>query len=155
MKAGTYDARIVDYGISTTKDGAAQVVVTFELNLNDEGNQRLTWFGSCKPVAEGKKMGGIDITRAALEKMGLSKESPLRNLIKGPESNSLNMEKTIAVSVEMQQGQDGVMRPRIQWVGRSGAPNKADETSALAALQAMGLDDGSPASKSDTEEVPF
>jgi len=107
--AGTFEAKVVDYGLKETKSGTQQVVVRFRWNDEFEYN----WYGSFN---EGKAR---EITMKSLQVLGLS-SNEIWNLADGPESGMLDTDKLVSIKVEHEQGMDGKLYPKIKWVNELG-----------------------------------
>lgn len=98
---GKFEAKITDYGVSETKEGRPQVVVSFEFeHQNDEGvraTKRMSWYGSLYQKA-------VPITLKQLLHCGLRKENfdKLNQLYKGPDSGMLDMERARVIEIQEQ-----------------------------------------------------
>ena len=96
---GTFEANIVNYGVSETKDGRPQVTVTFECFHLDEAGlekvEKITWYGSLYE-------GAIPITLETLLHCGLKRENfgKLDKLMFGPQSFLLDLERGRNISIQ-------------------------------------------------------
>ncbi len=108
VQPGKYIAKIIDYGIGTTKAGDPTVVVKFGW-----GTYSMIWNGSLKP---GKAQ---EITIKALLRMGLKDDDKLENLADGTDSGLLDLEKDVELDVQMDT-YDGKTRPKIAWINEVG-----------------------------------
>lgn len=112
MEIGKHLARITDYGITTTKDGKAQVFVTFHVS-NESG----TWYGM--PL---KKDGEAnDMCLMQLASCGLDLAiNTVEDLSKGVDSNILITDEDIEIHVKEVMQNDGSMKRRIDSIGEFG-----------------------------------
>lgn len=108
IQPGKYVAKIVDYGIGTTKAGDPTIVVRFGW-----GTSSLIWNGSLK---EGKAQ---EITIKALLRMGLSDDDKIENLADGIDSKLLDMDRELEIDVQMDT-YEGKTRPKIAWINEVG-----------------------------------
>lgn len=114
MNPGKYLARIIDYGITATKNGDPQIQIKFEFQNPEKAV--MNWFGTLK---EGK---GRDITIKSLIACGI-KSDDIAALADGPASQMLNMEKDLNLTVDYQTDDSGKVVEKngkkslkIQWV---------------------------------------
>lgn len=98
IKPGTYKATVVSHATSETKEGLPQAAVTFAFDC--EGPRMLTWYGSFKEKA-------APHTIKALLNCGLSGQN-----LAGP----LEIGKEVSIVIDDEQGLDGKVRSKIQWV---------------------------------------
>lgn len=121
IEPGTYKATVLKHGISETKDGSLQAVVTFSLDAG--GPKTLAWFGSFKEKA-------LPHTIKALLVCGLKGNSPA-----GP----LDIGREVSIVVDEEIGQDGKTRTKVRWVNAIGGAikNVVDQNIATAKLAAL------------------
>lgn len=151
---GQYIAKLVDYGITKTKEGKPQVIACFDFkDANGEQFQRL-WFGS---VNAGKAR---EITMKSLKAMGLQGgEDRLASLAGGVDSGELSLSSKIQITVvdEVDQ-QTGEIRSKIRWVNTIGGPAMANRISSAEAADILsrmaGIGSGGFADLNDSS-VPF
>lgn len=108
IQPGKYAAKIVDYGVSTTKSGEPTIVIRFGWD-----NKSLIWNGSLK---DGKAQ---EITLKTLVRLGLSDDDKIENLADGIESGLLDTKQEFEIDVQMDT-YEGKTRPRIAWVNLIG-----------------------------------
>jgi hypothetical protein len=95
LKAGTYKAKMLDYGVKKTSSGEAQVTIVFEVE-----NRRLYWNGNLS----GKS---LQWTFDALMTCGIRRHSDLIHLAEGKASNKLDMNKLYEVQVTYKPAENG------------------------------------------------
>lgn len=112
MKPGNYKAKIVDYAITETKAGLAQVSVRFEF----DGTSQMAWYGSLK---EGRAQ---EITIEALRECGFSGETneDFAKIGLGPKGGALDTAREIDITLDNQIAPDGATALKITRVGGSG-----------------------------------
>lgn len=115
VKPGRYTAKVVEHGITETKNGDPQAAIRFSFEA--EGKQReLVWFGSFKEKA-------AEFTLQALVNCGLQGNNPA-----GP----LEIGKEVSIVVDVDQDQKGNDRNVVQWVNKLGGIGKKIDDSAAA-----------------------
>lgn len=124
--AGTYRGVPVECGLGVTSTQKEQIAVVFE--LLDPPGERLTWYGYFTDAS-------IETTYKALRAIGWQ-GCDITEFAAGalPEG----VDKQVDLVVEMEEGNDGVYRPRIRWVNGGGGvaiktPLNAAQTATLAA----------------------
>lgn len=134
-KAGTWIGKVVDYGVTETKDGAPAVFVSFDVDMKDDGVNNMTWRGSLK---EGK---GREITLKALLALGF-RGRDVSELIDGPDSNMIDVGREAKLVCENEE-YEGKTYCKIKWVNSmTGGPSgvqRADPAQAKAKLLKLGL----------------
>lgn len=119
VKAGRYNAKVVDHGITETKNGDPQAAIRFGFETQD-GYKELVWFGSFKEKA-------LEFTLQALVNCGLQGTNPA-----GP----LEIGKEVSVVVDINKDHEGKDRNVVQWVNKlGGIGKKVDEMEAKAKLE--------------------
>lgn len=136
-KAGTFTAKVEDFGITTTKAGDPQVFVAFSVDFDPNAEAvPMTWYGSFKG-------GALDITLKALAVLGL-KGVP-EDLAKGPSGDAIMLGTPAKVVVKEEPRQDGTGTYfKLAFVnsihGRQGqAIQRMDGSQARAALAKLNL----------------
>jgi hypothetical protein len=112
IQPGTYEARVSDYGIGTTNDGNAQVMVLLAYKDQTGENHEVTWFGTLK---EGK---GREITLKALLTMGFAGDD-VAALAEGIHSNLLDAVTPVSIVLEEHTYNDK-KSIRVQWINSLG-----------------------------------
>jgi hypothetical protein len=119
INAGTYTAKMTNYGIKTTQAGKPQIACQFQIVDNEEVHN-LTWFGTFN---SGK---GQEITiKTLISVMDLfcepsEIESALDKIAsEGSDSGILNMDKEYSLVIEHDTF-EGKTRPKIRWVNNAG-----------------------------------
>jgi hypothetical protein len=120
VKAGRYNARVVDHGISETKAGDPQVAIRFAFET-PEGERELTYYGSFKEKA-------LEHTIKALVTCGLQGSNP---------AGALEINKEVSIVVEVDKDFEGHDRNVVRWVNPlgSGMIKKIDPSKAAALLE--------------------
>lgn len=122
IEAGRYEARIVNYGIGTTKAGNPQVMVLFEFEDKDQDRHEITWYGTLK---EGR---GQEITIDSLLVMGMV-GNDLTALADGVESGLLNVDSPVNITVALETTEQGQTFAKVQWVNALGGKAFRDKLS--------------------------
>ena len=128
-KPGQYSAKLLDYAISTTKEGKPQVVAVFEFDDSNGDHFQRTWAGS---LNHGKAR---EITLKALKAMGLQGgEEKLPHLAYGVDSGELSLTKRVQITVADEQNPNTLeWSSRIKWVNEIGGPMMGNRLSPDAA----------------------
>lgn len=161
---GVFTAKIINYGVSLTKNNEPQVVVNFRVNETTTKTKDMIWFGTLK---EGR---GKEITIDALIAMGFTDN----NLDRVAGGEGLNKEKEVQVTIEAEADDKGKMVSRIKWVNAVGGGymNKLlTKEDAIKRLRTMNLEAsimerkmnagilnkpaGQTQTPEPTEEIPF
>ncbi len=127
-KPGSYPGKLIDWGITSTKDGLPQVVCMFEY-LQDGRALRLNWFGSFK---EKPYQRTID----ALKFLGLQTHD-LSLLADGIPGKALTLGQMAEIVVEIRPNLTGKMTAGIAWVNNPHEPNIAKKLSRDQAAQLL------------------
>jgi len=157
IQPGTFDAKLVDYGMNVAKSGTLMILMKFE--LQDEQNSKIVWQGHLKQGS------AHDITLKSLLVCGL-KTNDLEAVAEGPISGVLDMDKTVSIVVEMEAGEDGKSYPRVKWineVGGAGFKSQITKSDAIQKMNGMNLKGELMKLRQDTgystnavnEEIPF
>jgi hypothetical protein len=112
IKPGPYEAKIVDYGIGSTKAGNPQVAIVFQFEDDTTVRHRLTWYGHFTEKT-------LERTIDSLLICGMRGDDP-RVLAGGPESGTLDMETEVSIVVEHEKDEEGHIRAKIRWINRAG-----------------------------------
>jgi len=119
VKPGRYTAKVLDHGITETKNGDPQAAVRFGFETAD-GPRELTWYGSFKEKA-------LEFTIKGLVNCGLKGNNP---------AGALEIGKEVSIVVEVDQDQEGKDRNVIRWVNAlGGITKKMDSREAAAKLE--------------------
>lgn len=110
---GIYKAKISNYGITNTKAGDPQIAVLFDFENQEKVPCEMTWFGTLK---EGK---GRDITLKALLTMGM-RGNDIEALAGGLDSNTLNPENPVNITIDEEPDQAGKYHMRVKWINSVG-----------------------------------
>ena len=140
LTPGSYDGKIVDYGIGKTKKDKPQAFIVFEIPVEDK-LVRLTWYGLLdpKPSEEGKRAPS-EITVATLLDCGYSAET-IEMMAAGPTSNALEIGHEMTLVVE-DNTWEGETNSRIKYVnikGQSRGPVRMSYEQASAGLPSGAL----------------
>lgn len=131
IKPGKYHAKVVDYGITSSKAGDPMMTVRFA--WTDEGvEQQYNWIGSFK---EGKAQ---EITVKTLIVLGLKSTDKIPELADGPSSNALDLTKVVEISIE-NETYEGKTSPRIKWVNEIGIRNAMAKDDFKSKIQSLGV----------------
>ena len=154
-KPGQYQAKVLDYAISATKEGKPQVVAVFEFDDSNGDRFQRAWAGS---LNHGKAR---EITMKALKVMGLKGgEEKLPHLAYGVDSGELSLTKRVQITVADEQNPNTLeWNSKIKWVNEIGGPmmgNRLSPDDAKDILARM-LNIGTPTgfSSLNDQEVPF
>ncbi len=133
IAAGYYEAKIMDYGIKTTKAGDPAPTIAFSVILPDGGNERVFWQGSFKSEVS------TDIALKALISCGLERGEDLPSLAKGIESGLLDTDTLVQVKVEHERDQNDHEKiyARIGRISSLGASNLQNTITAAEAAPLM------------------
>lgn len=114
IEAGIYEAKIIDYGIGTTKAGDPQMMILFEFNDLDNQRHEITWYGSVKsPKAQ-------EITAKTLLYCGMTGNDPME-IADGVSTNILDAVTPVKITIELEPKQDGLGTfAKVAWVNRAG-----------------------------------
>jgi len=123
IKPGSYAAKVIAYGAKKTQAGDGAIVIQFGFESEGESHT-LAWQGSLKNTGTGKKTG-LQITLETLEICGFDfNHADMRKnfdkIALGTSAGVLDTDKEVSIKVEMEQGQDGNMYPRVKWVNKLG-----------------------------------
>jgi hypothetical protein len=133
MQPGIYEARIVNYGIGTTKAGDPQAMILFEYTDQEGQPHEVTWYGTFK---EGK---GQEITLKALLTCGFKGNDPSA-LTEGVEGKALDHDRIVKITIKEETSQDGKKFMRIRWINEHNRELKSmDRSAAKVKLGAMNL----------------
>lgn len=105
MKPGSYQARIVDYGITPNKNGASAFI-----KFNVPGEGEISWFGSLNG-------GAFNITFGALLECGFESDNPLDLASK---NDALIKDEDIPIYVDFEVNHLGKEVLRVKRVGEGG-----------------------------------
>lgn len=113
VKAGSYEARVLDYGVGETKEGAPNIMIHFGFNDSDGDPHEMTWFGSLK---EGKAQ---EISLKALLTCGFTGNDPVE-LADGIHSGVLDSIQPVRLTIDENEYQ-GKRSMRILWINPVGS----------------------------------
>lgn len=105
VAAGYHMAKVAAYGWKVTKSGDLEPAIKFIT----ESKEVVYWRGSFKG-------NGRRITIKALVNCGLRNTARLADFALGPPSDLLDMEKPVSITVIHEEGNDGKMYAKVQWV---------------------------------------
>ncbi len=136
INPGSYDAKIVDYGLTETKNNKPMAFVTFGIQDAQDSYVELTWRGLLdpKPSAEGKKAPSEYTVKTLLD-CGFKGES-IENMAAGKDSNIIDIGHEMTVVVEDNE-YDGETYSQIRWVnikGETHGPSRMTQDQASAKL---------------------
>lgn len=140
LTVGTHTAKILDYGISKTKDGLPQVLVNFGITNSEGHTNRISWYGSFKEKAARFTLK----TLMEVMNMPCADPSHIPGLLsqiaeKGRESGLLDTDKEYSLVLEEQPDQNGKPRLRVRYVNNPGAgPLKFEKIAASEAKTLFG-----------------
>lgn len=112
IQAGTYDARVVDYGVTSSKAGVPGVYVKFEFEDMDGIRKALSWYGYFKNEKNS------EITCNSLAILGWSTNDP-SDLAQGPGSGVLDEENEVSIVIEPNT-YEGVTRMQVKYINQIG-----------------------------------
>ena len=133
VKAGKYEARIIDYTMTTNTKGDLQAAVRFTFN-DGIADRNMTWYGGF-----GEKQ--LKHTLKALVTMGL--RGAVEEMADGVNSNILDVDKAVEIEVRHEE-YNGKTTVKIAWVNALGGAAfknlaaKADVKAKLATLNIKG-----------------
>jgi hypothetical protein len=136
IKEGTYEAKVINYGIGRTKKGGYQAVVKFGF-YEDNEPKTLKWYGGFGPTQ-------TNITLRSLFQLGLN--GPLESLADGARSGVLNIETNVFIEVEHNTYTDNFGKERtnskIRSISKSaaGIDDVVGRDEFRQAIQNMGID---------------
>jgi hypothetical protein len=111
INAGTYKAKVQDYGIKRTKAGEPAPTIAFACMTEGGSVERVFWQGSFKQGT------ARDIALKALMLCGLDDPSKLANLALGKDGGALRLDKEVSVEVIHEPSPStGKVYARVQWV---------------------------------------
>lgn len=165
IQPGTYDARVVDYGVIETKAGKPGVTVKFEFADQDGTMQRLSWWGYFASERNS------EITCETLAILGWSTNDP-SDLAQGAGSGILDEEKEVSIVVAPETW-EGVTRMKIKYINAlGGTMERMEKAEAKKLFNGMNLSGLAAAARKkhgagqktvpnmapkfdDSEEIPF
>jgi hypothetical protein len=112
ITAGTYDAKVVDYGVIETKAGKPGVTVKFEFTDQDGTTQRLSWWGYFASEKNSQ------ITCDTLALLGWSTNDP-SDLAQGAGSGVLDEKREVSIVVAPETW-EGVTRMKVKYINALG-----------------------------------
>jgi hypothetical protein len=115
IKAGVYDAKVIDYSVGKTKKGDPMVMVRFAI----AENQALTWYGTFSSEKS------AEITCEALAICGWSTKNPA-DLSKGKGSGVLDEKRTVSLTIAPDT-YDGKTRMKIKYINPAGGGGFRDK----------------------------
>lgn len=125
MKAGNYQAKVTNYGVTTTKAGAPMLFITFSTTTTGEP---VKWLGYLSDKAKKN-------TLKTIFSMGFS-GLELSDLAAGPSAGVLDTTKTYEIEVEVENFA-GKEMARVRWIN---SPKGLDKSSAAALLAGFAAD---------------
>lgn len=108
---GSYEAKVIDFGIMKSKNGSPMAAVMFEYKIPTGGTERITWFGSFNG-------GAREFTVETLIRLGFVGKNGAE-LNKGNGSGVLNQEKTFEVVLKNETYMDKT-RTKVAFVNLPG-----------------------------------
>lgn len=121
LTVGTHSAKIIDYGISKTKEGLPQLLVNFGIDSNGVLN-RISWWGSFKEKAAPHTLKTLlQVFEMPCPNPGDVSAQLSKIAEQGKDSGLLNMEKNYDLVLEEQPDQAGKNRIRVRYVNNPGS----------------------------------
>lgn len=108
VQPGKYVAKVTDYSVATTLKGDPSIVIRFGF----DGDKSLVWNGYLTEKTQEK-------TAEVLALLGLKEDDKIQDLIDGPPSCLLDLNKEVELVIAMET-YEGKTRPRIQYVNQLG-----------------------------------
>lgn len=150
IKPGTYEAKVVDYGVAKTKKGDPMVMVRFAVYPSETSvSQNITWYGTfSSPKAQ-------EITSEALAICGM-KTKNFAELANGAGSGVLDEKKVVSLTI-VQEEWEGKTRTKVKYINQPGGSgfrdkmSKADAAQLFNGLNLAGV--AAAAQKKHTKEV--
>lgn len=133
VDAGSYDAKVVDYAISTTKEDKPVAMIKFQFTDDTGQDQTLNWYGYFTEKT-------IEKTLETLAVVGWSTNDP-SDLTQGKGSGVLDESITVSIVVE-HETYEGKTRAKVRWVNQlssSGFQEALDKQSAAKLFQGMNI----------------
>jgi len=134
LRAGSFDAKVKDYSIGTTKKGDPMAMVRFELFDSEGLAHIITWYGTFGTEKS------AEITCEALAICGWSTKNPA-DLAKGKGSGVLSEDKIVSLTIA-QDTYDGKTRMKIKYinpVGGGGFRNQMEHSDAVKLFNGLNL----------------
>ncbi len=133
-RPGQYEAKIVDYGVGTTKNGDPMAMVRFAFYDDDGDSHQMNWYGTFKhPKA-------AEISCEALAVCGLTTNTPA-DLAKGTGSGVLDENRTVSITLKNEE-YNGEMRTKIAYInppGGAGFRDAMEHPDAVKAFSGLNL----------------
>ena len=133
-KPGIYEAKINDYGVSTTKKGDPMAMLRFSYADSDGNNHFVTWYGTFGTDKS------AEISCEALAICGYS-SSNLADLAKGAGSGVLDENRVVSITLANDEYQ-GKVRLKVKYVnapGGSGFRSKMEHSEAVQAFKGVNI----------------
>ncbi len=144
IKPGTYKATLINHAISETSKGAPQAVIKF--SVESDGPKQITWYGSFSEKAQ-------PFTIKALLVCGLKGNNP---------AGDLEIGKEVSLVIDIETGEDGKERNKVQWINNLGEIKKVIPAEAAKAKLSMlegavmlARSKNPVASNEDSDVIPF
>lgn len=114
--AGTYPARITNYGIQSTGKGDPKVFVEFQVMDHEAHTHRVFWSGGFYSQA------GTEITIKNLMTMGLKSAEDIPRMADGMQSRALDPSLKIELNIEQKPHwkEPGRMVPEVKYINPAG-----------------------------------
>jgi hypothetical protein len=149
IKAGTYEAKVNDFGLTETKKGDPMAMIRFQYQ-DSEGDQHfITWYGTF--VHEKAQ----EISCETLALCGYTSNN-IADLAKGAQSGVLNQNKVVSITIAGEEW-EGKVRMKVKYVNPvGGAGFRSQLTHADAVQKFKGVNIGaamSAAKKKHTKEI--
>lgn len=146
IQPGKYEARIVNYEITQTKQGDPQVQVLFEYHPGGERHE-IVWYGNLTHEV------GRKIALKALLAMGFNRKN-IADLAEGYQSGALDADTPVEIEVERRDKKNGPGTfLAVKWVNRLGGgkfANALPKQEAKAKLASLNLDGELAALRAET-----
>lgn len=127
IKAGTYEAKVVDYGVTKTKKGDPMVMVRFTIYDAEGSAHNITWYGTfSSPKSQ-------EISSEALAVCGM-KTKNFAELANGAGSGVLDQNKVVQLTVVNEEW-EGKTRTKVKYINPPGGGGFRDKMSKADAAQ--------------------
>lgn len=112
IKAGVYEAKVSDYGLTTTKKGDPMAMIRFQFVDGDGASHFITWYGTFTHEK------AQEISCEVLALCGYASTN-LADLAKGAKSGVLNENKVVSITLAPEEW-EGKSRMKVKYVNPAG-----------------------------------
>lgn len=127
IKAGVYEAKVADYGVTKSKAGDPMVAIRFQIFDKEGDTHHITWYGSFKtPKSQ-------EISAEALAVCGM-KTKNFAELTNGAGSGVLDEKRIVSVTIASEEYQ-GKTRMKVKYINPPGGGGFRDKMNKSEAAQ--------------------